>query len=162
MGGAEGPAHARALGLKFLGIALSLLLVAILGFAGYEWLNGRASRSRRRDPGRGRIAGCDSHPATVAVTQQMQAVMQQHGATHVVSGVYGQAGRAALVVLLAQGPNIETTTTQFFTDFSSGSDAGSDRRPHRDGQHHGRRRRLHLLTGDRPRSAGPAFALWLG
>ena len=59
-------------------------------------------------------------PATVAVTQQMQKVMQEYGATRVVSGVYGQAGRATLVVLLAQGPNIEATTNQFFHDFTTG------------------------------------------
>jgi hypothetical protein len=58
--------------------------------------------------------------ATAAVTQQMQQVMQEDGATHVVSGVYGKAGHTMLVVLLAQGPNIESSTTQFFNDFTTG------------------------------------------
>ena len=108
-------------GRKFLGIALTVLLVAILGFAGFEWLNGRAHpvHTITTPAAVGSLVAIHT-PATVAVTQQMQAVMQQHGATRVVSGVYGQAGRPALVVLLAQGPNIETTTTQFFTDFTSG------------------------------------------
>ena len=108
-------------GRKFLGIALSVLLVAILGFAGYEWLNGRAhpDHTITTPAAVGSLVAIHT-PATVAVTQQMQAVMQQNGATRVVSGVYGQAGRASLVVLLAQGPNIETTTTQFFTDFAAG------------------------------------------
>ncbi|MFZ2032434.1 MAG: hypothetical protein WAW53_01620 [Candidatus Dormiibacterota bacterium] len=108
-------------GRKFLGIALSVLLVAILGFAGYEWLNGRAhpDHTITTPAAVGSLVAIHA-PATVAVTQQMQAVMQQNGATRVVSGVYGRAGRASLVVLLAQGPNIETTTTQFFTDFAAG------------------------------------------
>jgi hypothetical protein len=106
---------------KFLGVALSVILVAILGFAGYEWINGRAhpDHTITTPAAVGSLVAIHT-PATVAVTHQMQAVMQQDGATSVVSGVYGQAGRAALVVLLAQGPNIETTTTQFFTDFAAG------------------------------------------
>ncbi len=110
-------------GRKFLGIALSVLLVAILGLAGYEWLNGRAhpdhGHTITTPAAVGSLVAVHTS-ATVAVTQQMRAVMQQHGATRIVSGVYGQAGRAAVVVLLAQGPNIETTTTQFFTDFTGG------------------------------------------
>jgi hypothetical protein len=107
-------------GRKFLGIALSVLLVAILGFAGYEWLNGRApDHTITTPPAVGSLVAIHT-PATVAVTQQMQAVMRQNGATRVVSGVYGQSGRPSLLVLLAQGPNIETTTTQFFTDFAAG------------------------------------------
>jgi len=106
---------------KFLGIVLSVILIAVLGFAGFEWINGRAhpGHTITTPAAVGSLVAIHT-PATVAVTQQMQAVMQQHGATSVVSGVYGQAGRAALVVLLAQGPNIETTTTQFFTDFAAG------------------------------------------
>jgi hypothetical protein len=43
-----------------------------------------------------------------------------YGATRVVSGVYGAGGQASLVVLLAQGPNIRTSSSQFFNDFASG------------------------------------------
>ena len=116
--------RSRALsGRKFFGIALSVLLVAILGFAGYEWLNGRAhpdhGHTITTPAAVGALVAIHT-PATVAVTHQMQTVMQQNGATRVVSGVYGQPGRASLLVLLAQGPNIETTTTQFFTDFAAG------------------------------------------
>ena len=108
-------------GRNFLKIGLSMLLVAILGVAGYEWLNGRAhpGHTITTPTAVGSLLAIHT-PATVAVTQQMQAVMGQNGATRVVSGVYGLAGRAALIVLLAQGPNIETTTTQFFTDFAAG------------------------------------------
>ena len=107
-------------GRKVIGIALTVILLAILGFAGYEWLNGRAhpDHTISTPSAVGSLTAIHT-PATVAVTQQMQKVMQQDGATHVVSGVYGAAGQATLVVLLAQGPNIETSTTQFFTDFTT-------------------------------------------
>lgn len=108
-------------GRRFLRSAVWVIVVGILGFAGYQWLNGTAhpSHTITTPPAVGSLVAIHT-PATVAVTQQMQAVMQQNGATRVVSGVYGLGGQAALVVLLAQGPNIETTTTQFFTDFAAG------------------------------------------
>jgi hypothetical protein len=59
-------------------------------------------------------------PATAAVTREMEEVMLDYGATRVVSGVYGAGGQPTLVVLLAQGPNIETSSSQFFNDFASG------------------------------------------
>lgn len=59
-------------------------------------------------------------PATASVTTQMEKVMLAYGATRVVSGVYGVGGTPTLVVLLAQGPNIQTSSTQFFNDFTSG------------------------------------------
>jgi hypothetical protein len=106
---------------QLLGSVLSLVLVAILGFAGYEWFAGRAQPDHTITTPTAVGALTAIHtPATVAVTQQMQKVMQEQGATRVVSGVYGQAGRATLVVLLAQGPNIETSTNQFFSDFTTG------------------------------------------
>jgi hypothetical protein len=104
-----------------VGVAITLLLVAVLGVAGYEWLSGRAHPDHTITTPSSVGALTEIHtPATVAVTQQMQKVMQQYGATRVASGVYGEAGRATLVVLLAQGPNIETSTNQFFNDFASG------------------------------------------
>jgi hypothetical protein len=50
----------------------------------------------------------------------MEKVMLAYGATHVVSGVYGLGGRPTLVVLLAQGPGIETTSQQLFNDLVGG------------------------------------------
>jgi hypothetical protein len=44
----------------------------------------------------------------------------QHHRDRVVSGVYGAGGQPTLVVLLAQGPDTGTTSTQFFNDFASG------------------------------------------
>jgi hypothetical protein len=108
-------------GRKLMGIALTMLLVGILGFAGYEWFSGRSHPAHiiTTPPTVGSLTAIDT-PVTVTVTQQMQKVMQQYGATHVVSGVYGQAGHATLVVLLAQGANIETSTGQFMSDFTTG------------------------------------------
>jgi hypothetical protein len=115
------PRTRRLTGRKLMGIALSVVLVAILGFAGYEWLTGRAQPDHTITTPKaiGTLTAITT-PATAAVTQQMQKVMQDYGATRVVSGVYGNAGRPTLVVLLAQGPNIETSTTHFFTDFTTG------------------------------------------
>jgi hypothetical protein len=108
-------------GKGVLGIGLTVILVAILGFAGYEWLNGRTHPDHTITTPTAVGALTAIHTATTAaVTQKMQQVMQEDGATHVVSGVYGQAGRAMLVILLAQGPNIETSTNQFFNDFTAG------------------------------------------
>jgi hypothetical protein len=59
-------------------------------------------------------------PATAAVMREMEKVMLAYGATRVVSGVYGAGGQPTLVVLLAQGPSIETSSSQFFNDFASG------------------------------------------
>jgi hypothetical protein len=104
-----------------LGIVLSVILVGILGFAGYEWFAGPAHPDHTiTTPSAVGTLTAIHTPAATAVTQQMQKVMQAYGATHVVSGVYGEAGRATLVVLLAQGPNIEKSTNQFFTDFANG------------------------------------------
>ena len=92
----------------------------------------------------------------------MQQVMQQHGATRVVSGVYGQAGRATLVVLLAQGTNIETSTTQFFTDFTAGLKTQGVIVDRQDAQHNHQRQHLHLLTRDRPGAADLGLAVRVG
>ena len=117
----EAPRRRTFSGRSSLGIALSVILVGILGFAGYEWFTGRAHPDHTiTTPAAVGSLTAMRTPATAAVTQQMQAVMQQDGATHVVAGIYGQAGRATLVVLLAQGPNIESTTSQFFTDSAAG------------------------------------------
>ena len=115
------PRGRRLSGKGVLAIGLTAILVAILGFAGYEWLNGRThpDHTITTPTSVGALTAIHT-PATAAVTQQMQAVMQEDGATHVVSGVYGKAGRAMLVVLLAQGPNIESSTSQFFKDFTTG------------------------------------------
>jgi hypothetical protein len=118
------PAAARKRSLSgkgVLGIGLTVILVAILGFAGYEWFTGRAhpDHTITTPTAVGALTAIHT-PATAAVTQQMQQVMQKDGATHVVSGVYGKDGRAMIVVLLAQGPNIETSTNQFFNDFATG------------------------------------------
>jgi hypothetical protein len=118
----DAPRSRRLSAKQFLGIALTVVLVAVLGFAGYEWFTGRATHPAHTISTPSAVGALTAihTPATVAVTQQMQTVMQQYGATHVVSGVYGAAGRATLIVLLAQGPNIETSTTQFFSDFTAG------------------------------------------
>jgi hypothetical protein len=115
------PRKRRLTGKGVLGIGLTVVLVAILGFAGYEWLNSRAhpDHTITTPTAVGALTAIHT-PATAAVTQQMQQVMEEDGATHVVSGVYGTAGRAMLVVLLAQGPNIGTSTDQFFSDFTTG------------------------------------------
>jgi hypothetical protein len=104
-----------------MGIALTLLLIGTLGFAGYEWFSGRsnAAHTITTPPTVGSLTAIET-PVTATVSQQMQKVMQQYGATHVVSGVYGEAGHATLVVLLAQGPNIETNTGQFMSDLTTG------------------------------------------
>ena len=105
----------------FLRIVLAVILVAILGFAGYEWFTGRAhpDHTITTPAAVGSLTAIHT-AATAAVTQQMQTVMQQDGATQVVTGVYGQAGKPKLVVLLAQGPNIESSSSRFFSDFSTG------------------------------------------
>jgi hypothetical protein len=115
------PAKRRLSPKGFLGIVLTLILVGILGFAGYEWFAGRAhpDHTITTPPTVGALTAIHT-PAAAAVTVQMQQVMQQDGATKVVSGVYGEAGHPMLVVLLAQGPNIETSTNQFFSDFTAG------------------------------------------
>ena len=117
----EAPHKRTISGRRVMGVVLSLVLVAVLGFAGYEWFAGRAKPTHTitTPPTVGTLTAIHT-PATVAVAQQMQKVMQQYGATHVVSGVYGADGRATLVVLLAQGPSIETSTNQFFNDFTTG------------------------------------------
>jgi hypothetical protein len=117
----EAPRTRTVSGRMVMGVVFSLVLVATLGFAGYEWLAGRAQPDHTitTPPSVGTLTAMHT-PATAAVTEQMQKVMQQYGATHVVSGVYGAAGRAQLVVLLAQGPDIEKSTNQFFNDFTSG------------------------------------------
>ena len=108
-------------GRQQLGIVLSVILVGILGFAGYEWFAGPAHPAHTiTTPSAVGTLTAIHTPAATAVTQQMEKVMRAYGATHVVSGVYGDAGRPTLVVLLAQGPNIEKSTNQFFTDFSNG------------------------------------------
>lgn len=115
------PSKRRLSGKGVLGIGLTVMLVAILGFAGYEWLNSRAHPDHTiTTPASVGALTAITTPATAEVTQQMQQVMQEDGATHVVSGVYGKAGHAMLVVLLAQGPNIESSTNQFFNDFTTG------------------------------------------
>ncbi len=117
----EAPRKRSLSGKTFMRIVLSVILVAILGFAGYEWFTGRAhpDHTITTPASVGSLTAIHTAAAT-AVTQQMQTVMQQDGATRVVGGVYGQAGTPKLVVLFAQGPNIETSTSQFFTDFTAG------------------------------------------
>ncbi len=117
----EAPRSRKLSGKGMLGIGLTAILVALLGFAGYEWFTGRnhPDHTITTPTAVGALTAIHT-PATAAVTQQMQQVMQEDGATRVVSGVYGKAGRAMLVVLLAQGPNIESSTTQFFNDFTTG------------------------------------------
>jgi hypothetical protein len=117
----EAPRTRRLSAKKLLGVVLTAILVAILGFAGYQWFAGRAhpGHSISAPSTVGTLTAIRT-PASAAVTHEMQQVMQQHGATRVVSGVYGQAGIATLVVLLAQGANIETSSNQFFADFTTG------------------------------------------
>jgi len=117
----EAPARRKLSARQLMGIVLMVVLVGILGFAGYEWFAGRAHPDHTiTTPSAVGALTAIRTPATVAVTQQMQKVMQAHGATRVVGGVYGEAGRPMLVLLLAQGSNIEATTTQFFSDFTTG------------------------------------------
>jgi hypothetical protein len=115
------PVHRRLSGRMLMGVVLGVILVGVLGFAGVEWATGRthATVTIATPASVGSLAAITT-PATAAVTQQMQKVMLAYGATKVVSGVYGTAGRPMLVVLLAQGPNIEATSSAFFNDFASG------------------------------------------
>jgi hypothetical protein len=105
-----------------IGILLTVVLIAILGFAGFEWMSGRDHSSvvTIKTPASVGTLAAIRTPAAAAVTQQMEKVMLAYGATQVVSGVYGVSGHPTLVVLLAQGPNIEATSSQFFDDFSTG------------------------------------------
>jgi hypothetical protein len=105
---------------KVIGILLTLILVAVLGFAGYEWAFGSHPKHTITTPATVGTLTAIHTPAATAVSQQMQKVMMQSGATTVVSGVYGAQGQAIVVVLLAQGPDIESSTKQFFSDFTSG------------------------------------------
>ena len=102
------------------GVLLTLVLIAILGFAALEYISGRAHSTTIRTPTTVGTLGPISTPAAAAVSQQMKQVMLAYGATQVVSGVYGVSGHPTLVVLLAQGPDIATTSSQFFDDFSNG------------------------------------------
>jgi hypothetical protein len=108
-------------GRALVGIVLSIILIGILGFAAFEWASGRdhATVTIATPAAIGSLDAIKT-PATAAVTAQMQKAMLAYGATRVVSGVYGTGGHPTLVVLLAQGPNIETSSTQFFNDFTSG------------------------------------------
>ncbi|HVC03623.1 MAG TPA: hypothetical protein VND88_03010 [Candidatus Acidoferrales bacterium] len=107
-------------GRGVVGVFLTLVLVAILGFAVYAYLTGRGHSTTIKTPATVGTLAPIATPAAAVVAQQMKQVMLASGATQVVSGVYGVAGRPTLVVLLAQGPDIATTSTQFFNDFSSG------------------------------------------
>jgi hypothetical protein len=108
-------------GRAVVGILLSIVLIGILGFAAFEWVSSRGhSTVTITTPATvGSLAAINT-PATATVTAQMEKVMLEYGATRVVSGVYGAGGHPTLVVLLAQGPNIQTSSTQFFNDFASG------------------------------------------
>ena len=136
----DAPRSRKLSGRKFLGIALTVVLVAILGFAGYEWFTGRAhpahtistpvsGRRADRDPhagdGRGHAADAEGRCSSTA--------------PHASSAASTAAPDApTLVVLLAQGSNIETSTTQFFTDFTTGlKTQGVIVSSRRDDQHHG-------------------------
>jgi len=99
---------------------LSVILAAILVIAVVEWATGSARAHTITTPHAVGSLAPISTPATAAVKQQMQKVMQVYGATRVVSGVYGAGGHPTLVVLLAQGAGIEATGDEFFNDFSSG------------------------------------------
>jgi hypothetical protein len=107
-------------GRGVVGILLTLVLVAILGFAAFEYMSGRNHSTTIKTPATVGTLAPVSTPAAVAVSQQMKQVMLAYGATTVVSGVYGTSGHPMLVVLLAQGPDIATTSSQFFADFSTG------------------------------------------
>ncbi|MGA7987923.1 MAG: hypothetical protein WCB51_05935, partial [Candidatus Dormiibacterota bacterium] len=108
-------------GRGVVGILLSIVLVGMLGFAAFEWASsrGHATTTIATPAAIGNLAVINT-PATATVTAQMEKVMLAYGATRVVSGVYGVGGHPRLVVLLAQGLNIQTSSTQFFDDFTSG------------------------------------------
>jgi hypothetical protein len=114
------PRSRRPSGRGVIGILLTLVLVAILGFAAFEYISGRNHTTTIKTPATVGALAPISTPAAAAVSQQMKQVMLAYGATEVVSGVYGTAGHPTLVVLLAQGPDIASTSTQFFDDFSTG------------------------------------------
>ena len=100
---------------------IALVLVAVVGFAVFKWVSGRGHTvTMIATPSSVGSLSAINTPATAAVTREMEKVMLAYGATRVVSGVYGAGGQPTLVVLLAQGPNIETSSTQFFNDFASG------------------------------------------
>jgi hypothetical protein len=115
------PRRRHLTGRAVVGILLTIILVGILGFAAFEWASGR-SHSTITIATPATIGSLDAinTPATATVTAQMEKVMLAYGATRVVSGVYGAGGHPTLVVLLAQGPDMETSSTQFFNDFTSG------------------------------------------
>ena len=72
------------------------------------------------------------------------------------------SGHPTLVVLLAQGPDIATTSSQFFDDFSTGLKMdGVTVDPDQDRQHDDRRQPVRLLTGDAARTANRGLALRL-
>ena len=114
------PRSRRPSGRGVIGILLTLVLVAILGFAAFEYISGRNHTTTIKTPAAVGTLAPVSTPAAAAVSQQMKQVMLAYGATQVVSGVYGTSGHPTLVVLLAQGPDLATTSTQFFDDFSTG------------------------------------------
>jgi hypothetical protein len=114
------PRSRRPSGRGAFGIVLSLVLIAILGFAAFEYISGRGHTPTLKTPASVGTLASIRTPAAAAYSQQMKQVMLANGATQVVSGVYGTSGRPTLVVLLAQGPNIATTSSQFFDDFSKG------------------------------------------
>ncbi len=114
--------HRRHLsGRAVVGIVLTIILVGILGFAAFEWASGRdhSTVTIATPKAIGSLDAINTL-ATATVTAQMEKVMLAYGATRVVSGVYGVGGHPTLVVLLAQGPNIQTSSTQFFNDFTNG------------------------------------------
>lgn len=115
------PRSRRPSSCAVIGILLTLVLVAILGFAAFEYISGREhpAATIKTPTSVGTLAPI-STPAATAVAQQMKQVMLAYGATTVVSGVYGVSGHPTLVVLLAQGPDIASTSSQFFDDFSTG------------------------------------------
>lgn len=102
-------------------MVLTLALIAIVVFAVVKLVSGggHALTTIATPASIGSLTAIRT-PATAAVTREMEQVMLAYGATRVVSGVYGAGGQPSLVVLLAQGPNIETSSSQFFNDFASG------------------------------------------
>ncbi len=116
----DAPRKRGVTGRKAVGIVLTIILLAVLGFAGYEWALGAHPKHTITTPTTVGTLTAIHTPAATAVSQQMQKVMMQSGATTVVSGVYGAQGQAVVVVLLAQGPGIESSTKQLFSDFTSG------------------------------------------
>jgi hypothetical protein len=105
-------------------ILLGTLLAAavvVLGIVALLWSSGKPHTNVKiSTPASVGSLTVITTPATAAVTQEMEKVMLASGATRVVSGVYGLAGHPTLVLLLAQGPNIETSSRQFFNDFATG------------------------------------------